>query len=329
MPKFREMNFTSAYEYLEERFDHAVRMCAFFTFSSFMLIYMAIVLYVPVLVLTQILVIDVSSLSVNDRDHVLEAVSSLDNITSIYLLGKSPGTKKQQDEFLNRFDKICIFCENHEKLVVQWALDTASHCRIFGNQCTKTGDKNAVREHFQRGINIYDDLNFMTASSTTVLTLFDPDDNHEWCDTRFSKRIFTRFIDSHLCRNHISTHVVNQAMNVHFFFPDTQLELIMHWSPEHSDTYKYIYCRDQTSINEIRTTYGRHIAHKIFSVDDLEFEIRHVQVAQLHALAKQEPEQSLWRDEIASNAINELECLSHMLKQMMTDQISEQPVEHQ
>ncbi|CAF5190767.1 unnamed protein product, partial [Rotaria sp. Silwood1] len=61
-------------------------------------------------------------------------------------------------EFLNRFDKICIFCENHEKLVVQWALDTASHCRIFGNQCTKTGDKNAVREHFQRGINIYDDL---------------------------------------------------------------------------------------------------------------------------------------------------------------------------
>ncbi|CAF3576052.1 unnamed protein product [Rotaria sp. Silwood1] len=53
MPKVREMNFTSAYEYLEERFDHAVRMCAFFTFSSFMLIYMAIVLYVPVLVLTQ------------------------------------------------------------------------------------------------------------------------------------------------------------------------------------------------------------------------------------------------------------------------------------
>ncbi|CAF2576719.1 unnamed protein product [Rotaria sp. Silwood2] len=53
MPKFREMNFTSAYEYLEKRFDRAVRMCASFTFSSFMLIYMAIVLYAPALALSQ------------------------------------------------------------------------------------------------------------------------------------------------------------------------------------------------------------------------------------------------------------------------------------
>ncbi|CAF4721214.1 unnamed protein product [Rotaria sp. Silwood1] len=33
MPKFREMNFTSAYEYLEKRFDRSVRMCASFAFS--------------------------------------------------------------------------------------------------------------------------------------------------------------------------------------------------------------------------------------------------------------------------------------------------------
>ncbi|CAF3303225.1 unnamed protein product, partial [Rotaria sp. Silwood2] len=49
MPKFREMNFTN----LEKRFDRAVRMCASMTFSFFMLIYMALVLYAPALALSQ------------------------------------------------------------------------------------------------------------------------------------------------------------------------------------------------------------------------------------------------------------------------------------
>ncbi|CAF3743405.1 unnamed protein product [Rotaria socialis] len=52
MPKFREMNYTSAYEYLEKRFDRRVRMCASIAFSCFMLIYMAIVLYAPALALS-------------------------------------------------------------------------------------------------------------------------------------------------------------------------------------------------------------------------------------------------------------------------------------
>ncbi|CAF1392260.1 unnamed protein product [Rotaria sordida] len=53
MPKFREMNCTSAYEYLEKRFDCSVRVCVSLIFSIFMLIYMAIVLYGPALALSQ------------------------------------------------------------------------------------------------------------------------------------------------------------------------------------------------------------------------------------------------------------------------------------
>ncbi|CAF1354557.1 unnamed protein product [Adineta ricciae] len=53
MPKFREMNFTSAYEYLEQRFDRTVRICVSITFSLIMIIYMAIVLYAPALALNQ------------------------------------------------------------------------------------------------------------------------------------------------------------------------------------------------------------------------------------------------------------------------------------
>ncbi|CAF3681255.1 unnamed protein product [Adineta steineri] len=53
MPKFREMNFTSIYEYLEKRFDQSVRICASITFLIYMFIYMALVLYAPALALSQ------------------------------------------------------------------------------------------------------------------------------------------------------------------------------------------------------------------------------------------------------------------------------------
>ncbi|UJR17232.1 hypothetical protein I4U23_004127 [Adineta vaga] len=53
MPKFREMKFTSIYEYLEKRFDQSVRICASITFTIYMFIYMALVLYAPALALSQ------------------------------------------------------------------------------------------------------------------------------------------------------------------------------------------------------------------------------------------------------------------------------------
>ncbi|CAF1046570.1 unnamed protein product [Adineta ricciae] len=53
MPKFRQMNCTSIYEYLEQRFDRTVRVCVSIVFSFSMLIYMAIVLYAPALALSQ------------------------------------------------------------------------------------------------------------------------------------------------------------------------------------------------------------------------------------------------------------------------------------
>ncbi|CAF1372852.1 unnamed protein product [Rotaria sordida] len=53
VPKFREMNLTSIYEYLEKRFDRSIRMCVFVTYSVYMFLYMALVLYAPSLALSQ------------------------------------------------------------------------------------------------------------------------------------------------------------------------------------------------------------------------------------------------------------------------------------
>jgi hypothetical protein len=169
----------------------------------------------------------------------------------------------------------------------------------------------------------------MTSISTRLLTLFDVDDKHQWCDTRFDKLVFIRFNDIQSCKDHISIHVINpETDDVHFFFPNTQIKLIMNWPPEHSDTLKYIYyCEKPTTndIKEIRKAYGRQA--KIFPVEDLEFEIGHVEVTLLRSLAKKEPDESLQRDKIASLAIQKVEGLRHSLKQMMIDKTGEQPTE--
>ncbi|CAF0997996.1 unnamed protein product [Rotaria sordida] len=52
-PKFREMKFISVYEYLEKRFDRAVRISVSLTYSLIMFIYMALVLYGPALAFSQ------------------------------------------------------------------------------------------------------------------------------------------------------------------------------------------------------------------------------------------------------------------------------------
>lgn len=54
MPIFYKLQVTSAYEYLELRFNHIIRTIGCVTFSVQMLIYMAIVLYAPALALSQV-----------------------------------------------------------------------------------------------------------------------------------------------------------------------------------------------------------------------------------------------------------------------------------
>jgi hypothetical protein len=167
----------------------------------------------------------------------------------------------------------------------------------------------------------------MAIVSTRVLTLFDPGDNHQWCDAQFNNEIFIRIIDSVLCLNHIRIHGTLPELDVHLFFPDAHIENIYSRPQDYGNTIKYIYCKERRSINATRETYGRRFAHKIFIVDDLEFEINHVHIALLRTLAKQAPEESPERDRLVSIAIGGIDVLRHNLQQMMTDQLGEQPIE--
>ncbi|MCD8302030.1 MAG: sodium/solute symporter [Prevotellaceae bacterium] len=60
LPYFRKLNITSAYEYLEMRFNAATRLLASALFILFMLARMALVLYLPSLALTAVTGIDLS-----------------------------------------------------------------------------------------------------------------------------------------------------------------------------------------------------------------------------------------------------------------------------
>ena len=103
-------------------------------------------------------IFEVLSLSVDDRNNMLKAISSFKNIKSIYLLGKPSETKEKQHEFLRRFEKVRIFCEEQDQLAVQWVLDMADECRIAANQFVATNDKSTAREHLQRSLNLYEHL---------------------------------------------------------------------------------------------------------------------------------------------------------------------------
>lgn len=59
LPFFRRLNVTSAYEYLEQRFNYATRLMASALFIVFMIARMALVLYLPSLALTTVTGIDI------------------------------------------------------------------------------------------------------------------------------------------------------------------------------------------------------------------------------------------------------------------------------
>jgi hypothetical protein len=168
----------------------------------------------------------------------------------------------------------------------------------------------------------------MAMANARLLTLFDPSDNHDWCDTRYIAEIFIRFIESVLCLNHIrDIQGRHPELGAHLFFPDVQIENIYSRRQEFEKTIKYIYCRENSSINSIRKTYGRPFSHKIFTVDGLEFEINHVHIGLLYALAQQAPAFSPERDRLLATASGELDMAQHSLRQMMTEQPGQSPTE--
>ncbi|CAF1442129.1 unnamed protein product [Adineta steineri] len=104
------------------------------------------------------IVFEISTNSVDERDRLLKDFSSINQVESIYVLGKQPETREERDKFLSSFCKVAIFCQDEEELAVRWALDTANQFRRLGGQCADAGNTDLARQYFQRGKDLYKGL---------------------------------------------------------------------------------------------------------------------------------------------------------------------------
>lgn len=104
------------------------------------------------------IVFEILTESVDERDRLLKEFSSLDQIKSIYLLGKPPQTSEERNKFFTSFRKVAIFCDDEEELAVRWALDTANDFRKLGGHWSRSGNTDLGREYFKRGRQLYDHL---------------------------------------------------------------------------------------------------------------------------------------------------------------------------
>jgi hypothetical protein len=162
-----------------------------------------------------------------------------------------------------------------------------------------------------------------------MLIFQDPNDNYGWYDHRFDRQIFIRFTDYLLFLGYIETNLPNFHRQIHLFLPDFQLQLVDTFRPQFNGTLKYIYCHDRTSVDLITNQYGRRADHKIFTTDELEFYLCQVTTEMLFLLSKQAPDGSDDRDQLATKAMQQLDVLYYLLKQLKKDEPGEQPAERQ
>lgn len=99
--------------------------------------------------------IDLFNRSLNGQDCFLDKISELRNTYFIYIRGNPSEDDNERADFFRRYSKIKAIFESEERLMVQWAIDTANELKKTGDQCVKDGDKDKGRQCFEQGIALY------------------------------------------------------------------------------------------------------------------------------------------------------------------------------
>ena len=101
------------------------------------------------------IIIELSNMSSEKIDRLLEEFSSTSNIESIYLVGTPPTSKTERDQFFRRYPKISIFSADEEEVAVYWLLDTVNYFRRSGNEFKKSKDIDAARTYYEKATTSY------------------------------------------------------------------------------------------------------------------------------------------------------------------------------
>ncbi|CAF2153222.1 unnamed protein product [Rotaria magnacalcarata] len=166
----------------------------------------------------------------------------------------------------------------------------------------------------------------MADISIQLLILLDPRNNHICYDEKIDLQIFRRCSNTQECRDHIS----NQSdRDKHLFLPDFEMELAKRPYPGLSDTFIYLYCHSDSSIDLCKKELKERALNRIFTVDELPYYLYGAGIELLHKLLKKPPEElnERQRHELALMAKQKLIQLDMLFDQYMDEKLSKETVD--
>ncbi|CAF5009379.1 unnamed protein product [Rotaria socialis] len=105
-----------------------------------------------------IIFIDVSDIPLDERNYLLDSISEVDDVYYLYIRGCPSDDDDERCYFFRRYPKIKAMFENEQRLMVQWAIDTANEYKTMGDVYLENGDKENGRKCFEQGIALYKSL---------------------------------------------------------------------------------------------------------------------------------------------------------------------------
>ncbi|CAF2601483.1 unnamed protein product [Rotaria sp. Silwood2] len=99
--------------------------------------------------------IDISNILSDEQNCLLDKILELDNVYYIYIRGIPSEDDDERSNFFRRYPKIKGMFENEQRLMVQWAIDTANEYKKTGDMYIEKGDKDNGRKCFEQGITLY------------------------------------------------------------------------------------------------------------------------------------------------------------------------------
>jgi hypothetical protein len=102
--------------------------------------------------------IDLFDTPLNEQMSLLDNISQLDHVYFIYIRGIPSDDENERADFFRRYSKIKAIFENEQRLMVQWAIDTANEYKKTGDIYVQNGEKDKGRKCFEHGITLYKHL---------------------------------------------------------------------------------------------------------------------------------------------------------------------------
>lgn len=102
--------------------------------------------------------VELSTTHSDERNSLLEVLSSYPSVDSIYILTIQSSTHQERRELCTRFPKICILCEDPTKLVLRWIMNTIEDYWTLGDRQIKENQKSNAQVSYDHGMKLVDQL---------------------------------------------------------------------------------------------------------------------------------------------------------------------------